>query len=205
MAEFDKHIARDEILYWVLQFCTGTTLRDGHTICHGKAFYSCGYAKNDLPQVGDLLRLTSIRMSQWSLCWLHDIRVGGEEFLCESIETGEMCWWSNVGVSYLDREAVASNPQWRWNDRQHKFNKRWNKVCYRDHDAYITLPLRAVFGEGNSVTLGTRRRYGGFGNDFRPSESFPDWRKVTKQMMGEVYQRCVEAYDVHKKEAARED
>lgn len=186
---FDKNIARDAILFHVLQFCVGTTFSDGKTHCFGKSFHNVDFQSKAQVQPGDLVRLRSIRLHQWSLCWLHEIRNDGQEFLCENIETGEMCWWSNVGVEYLDRETVEAHPEWRWTDRQHEFNQRWNRVCYKDHDAYITLPVRAKFGGGFEVTLGTRTRFGF--DDYLPSKTFADWRKVTKAMMGEFYEKCV--------------
>ena len=186
MVRFDKARARDEIMFYMLQFELGVRRASGDVYSHGKGFmheYSGEKAVS-----GDLILLTSIRMPRWSLCWLHDTRDSGTNYLCESVETGELCWWSNVGVRIFDRETVSYHPEWRWSDRQHEFNDRWDRVCRRDHNAYITLPVPASFGDGYEVTLATRTRYGL--NDERPSQTFPDWRKVTKKMMGEFYQRC---------------
>lgn len=189
MDSFDKHRARDAILYHILQFAVARTYSgDERSIAFGKHFHPTGLGSDETVQVGDLVRLTSIRMHRWSICWLHEIRHDGQEFLCESIESGEFCWWSNVGIEYYDRETIEAHPEWRWTDRQHKFKDRWDRVCYKENDAYITLPVQPKFGEGHEVTLGTRTRFGL--DDSRPEKTFTDWRKVTKAMMGEFYQSC---------------
>ena len=192
---FDKRKSRDKIMHYLLQFCLGTTYSDGTTHCH-KGF-SSDFARADKPRVGDLVRLTSIRAQNWSICWLLDTRHDGREYLCESVETGEQCWWSNVGIGYFDRETVENSPEWRWTDRQHKFDKRWERVCYKDNDAYSVLPLRAQFGDGYEVTLQVMTRHGL--DEYRLSETFCDWRKVTKAMMSEFYSECVKSR-AHNKE-----
>lgn len=185
---FEKSRARDEILFYIFQFCLAHRYGDkivGHL--HG---FNSTYGDEKEARPGDLILLTSIRHKRWSLAWLLEIdkRQYGNRYLCESIETGELCWWENVGVEYLDRDVVESSENWKWTDRQFQFEDRWNRVCYKQHDAYITLPLPPRFGDGHQVTLGTRTRYGL--DDKRPEKTFDDWRKVTKKMMSEFYLEC---------------
>ena len=146
-------------------------------------------------QVGDLIVLGSAPITKWYLSWLIDIKVGASmfenQYLCESIETGELMWWHNICISFIERELVADQPQWRWTDRQFAFNDRWEKVCRKDCAAYIVLPTGPIFGDGFEVTLGTRTRHQF--DDYRGTKTFDDWRKVTKTMMAEFYNECVTA------------
>lgn len=188
---FEKSRARDDILFYVLQFCLAH--RYDHGIVGHLHGFNSTYGREKEARPGDLILLTSIRIKKWSLAWLLEIDAQqyGNRYLCESIETGELCWWENVGVEYLDRDVVAENDKWKWTDRQFQFEDRWNHVCYKQHDAYITLPLQPDFGTGLQVTLGTRTRFGM--DDHLPKKTFDDWRKVTKKMMSEFYLECVNA------------
>ena len=194
-----RHRSYRAILWYVTQFCLAQRfgdkllgLTDGFT-----------HAGEDAPaMVGDLVVPTSTPISEWNISWLNEITNHryGPTYLLESVETGKECNWSNIGIDFLDRDAVAKHPEWRWTDRQFRFNDRWKSVCFKDHDAYITLPLDASFGSGFEVTLGTRTRFGF--DDYRPSETFPDWRKVTKKMMSDLYARFVEDKPAKAHEAA---
>ena len=145
-------------------------------------------------QIGDLVLLSSAPATKWQLGWLVEMRErqpGWPEYLIESVEDGELCWWSNVGISFMHRRSL--HPSWRWTDRQWAFHDRWFRVCYKEKDAYIVRPLMPEFGDGFEVTLGTRTSHGF--DDIRPVRSFPDWRKVTKAKMGACYDDCVAERD----------
>lgn len=189
--------ARMEILGFILQFCTGTiygaedAAREFPRGTSSCGFVSC-FGGQMKPKIGDLVRLESVAASKWSIGWLVEMRelhAGWPEYLIRSLEDGTLCWWGNVGISFLHRGTLEKHPNWRWTDRQWAFHKRWFKVCYEEKDAYIVRPLMAQFGEGYSVTLGTRTMHGF--DDIRPERSYPDFRKVTKAMMAEVYDHCV--------------
>jgi hypothetical protein len=143
-------------------------------------------------QPGDLIAMQSAPTSKWYLSWLvkEERREDGfRHYLLESIEDGALCWWTNVGMDFMDREVIKDHPSWRWTDRQYAFKDRWWSVCYKEKDAYITLPLYPEFGDDFAVTLGTRTRHGF--DDHRPRKTFPDWRKLTKKQMAEFYDECV--------------
>lgn len=141
---------------------------------------------------GDLVAPKSAPSTKWYLSWLISKQWpeghACEQYTLESIEDGELCDWSNIGLIYYDRSQVKSHPEWRWTDEQHEFNDRWKKVCYKDRDAYIYLPTQAVF-DGDAVTLGNRTRYGF--DDSRPSKRFERWKSVTKKQMLEFYDAAV--------------
>lgn len=151
------------------------------------------FRENREPAIGSLVAPQSARSSKWYLSWVHEViwhtdeqgRKRDATYVLESIEDEQLCNWSNVGMLEYDRSQVDSHPEWRWTDRQHEFNDKWCRSCYRDRDAYITLPTQASFGKDNSVTVGTRTRYGM--DDHTPSRTFPDWRKVTKAQLLEFY------------------
>lgn len=173
------------------------------------AFYPDGYLE-DSPdrraKVGDLVRLGSvIRPNEWYLSWymgetkhyyknedgtIEDENRYESTYLLKSIETGNLCNWSNVSLAYFDRKTLEDFPSWKWNDRQFEFNDKWMHICEVEKDAYLIRPLYAEFGEGYEVTLGTRQRWN-HSNPYLPKKTFPDYRKVTKTIMADFYDECV--------------
>jgi len=145
------------------------------------------------PAVGSLVALSAAPPSKHYLSWVHDVAKhdGGYEYGLESIEDGEIVNWSNVGIWEYDRKQTDTHPEWRWTDKQHEFSDKWRKVCYQDRDAYMTLPTSPIFGDGFSVTVGTRTRFSL--SDHAPEKTFDDWRKVTKAMLLEFYDDAVES------------
>lgn len=195
MATIAKTRARQHVLHYVLSFCIAR-IYDAEEATkeypRGRSATSGFVIESDETpaQIGDLILLSSAPMSKWTLSWFHQRREpspGNWEYLLESIEDGDLCWWSNVSISFLHRRALA--PSWRWNDRQWSFRDRWEHVCYREKEAYIVRPVEPVFGEGFEVTLGTRTSHGF--DDITPKRWFHDWRKVTKAMMAQCYDDCV--------------
>lgn len=184
-----RHKAREAIMFYVLAFCTTRAWPDRNTpALHG---FTPEHGDHRA-EVGDLVLVESVRSwTKWNIGWLRsiDLNNGWPIYVVESLEDGELCNWSNVGIAFLPRNELARHPSWQWSDKQHAFAKRWDRVCYKDRDAYITLPVAPVFGEGKTVTLGTRKRWGL--SDERPARTFPDWRKVTKAMMAQSYDECV--------------
>lgn len=196
--------ARLNILWYITQFCLTSMSADNDRKFGSIHGFVHEFGGNHA-QPGDLVALQSSPVSPWYLSWLIEQEVtngGYHKYLCESIETGELAWWTNVGLCYLERSVVAENPQWRWTDRQFAFRDRWHKVCYKDRDAYITLPTGPIFGDGYQVTLGTRTRFGW--DDHAPVKIFDDWRKVTKAIMAEFYDDCVAERDKAKEARGEE-
>jgi hypothetical protein len=183
-----KKRARIELLSWIAQFDLRTRHSDGTTYAGLK---DGGFRFADICRPGDLVALQSAPTSKWYLAWCHEVKVEkyGNIYVLESIEDGEICNWSNVGIRVYDRAEVDRFPSWRWTDAQFAFKDRWNNVCYKEKNAYITLPTGPDFGEGFSVTLGTRTRFSM--DEHRPERTFHDWRRVTKKMMGAFYDECV--------------
>jgi len=190
MKALPKKRAHRAITSYIVQHCLALRFgNDLHGITDG--FNLADASGHKVAEVGDLVVPKSAPNSVWYLSWVREIKEvdGFRHYLLESVETGEMCSWSNIGIAYLDRDVVEDHPEWQWTDRQFEFNDRWNRVCYRERDAYMTLPRRAVFGDGFQVTLGARTRFSL--NDYRPSKTFDDFRKVTKKVLAETYDAFV--------------
>ena len=182
--------ARLMILHYIMELSLSRTFGDGKT--YG-GLVSCAFtvdgSRRDV-RPGDLIALQSAPVSKFYLGWLLDTREispGWPEYLLESIEDGSQCWWSNVGVMYMNRETVAEHPEWRWDDRQHSFNDRWMRACFRQRDAYIYLPMMAEF-DGLMVKLGVRVRHNFTAE--RKYKTFDDWRKVKVNDMLKFYDQA---------------
>lgn len=144
-------------------------------------------------QIGDLVRLDSMSNSEFRLGWYLESRSlnGYEEHLIQSAKTGKQCWWSNVGLSYLNRKTLSHHPEWRWIDEQHKFNDRWIGACHEYHDAYIWRATWAVFNEDGSVSIGVRKRHCQ-PTDPRPSIKLTDWQSFHRKELADIYTGLVQ-------------
>lgn len=183
-----KSRSRILILSHIAQFSLGRE-------CGGMEFAGLRemrFRENRTPAVGSLVAISSAPPSKHYLSWVHDVtlRDGFYEYGLESIEDGEIVNWSNVGIWEYDRTQTDRYPEWRWTDKQHEFSDKWRRACYKDRGAYMILPTGPTFGDGFSVTVGTRTRHGL--NDFAPTKQFEDWRKVTKAMLLAFYDEAVE-------------
>jgi hypothetical protein len=192
--------ARLAILNYVTNFCLTKVFGEGDQGDDRRRAYPATHGfrpttfSDDEAQAGDLVALSSAPTSKWHLSWVRaveDLGPHGSRYLLESIHDGSLCWWSNVSVAYLEREQVAAHPSWLWTDRQHAFADRWTRACRVKRNAYITLPVPPVFTDGFEVTLGTRTRFGF--DDYRPTRTFPDWRKVKVADMLAFYDEAVAA------------
>jgi len=148
-------------------------------------------------KTGDLVSLSAAPSTKWYLSWVREVDKdnGDPRYLLESIDDGELCWWSNVSLNIYSRERVKDRPMWQWDDKQSDFFKRWLKVGKRN-DAYIVLPDLPVFGENNKVTLNVRIRFklSAFSNP----KTFDNWKKLTMREMGYYYQESEKAYKAFK-------
>lgn len=185
-----KDISRQQILWHICQFSLGIEIG-------GQPYAGLSdmrFRHNKLPSVGSLVAMQSMRSPRWYLAWVLGVSAGVNEFCTvytlESVETGEVGDWSNVGMLEYDPRQTREHPEWRWTDDQWKFKKSWDRLCYKERDAYIVLPLMPVF-DGDRVELGTRIRHGWGAPP--PSKWFDKWADVTDADMLAFYDESVAA------------
>lgn len=196
MKKETKNIARLEILNFIVSTCT--------VKCFGENSFSMGnkdrsfhgtYLNEQRPPIGSLVILNAAPYTKYYLGWLRDIKQDDSrysvQYLIESIEDGDTCWWNNVSIFYLPLEVTQNNFHWQWTDRQFEFKERWFNACNKKRDAYITLPCFPIFLEDGGVILQTRTRFGLNDKKKNPSRQFKNWKKVTIKEMLDFYDAAV--------------
>lgn len=129
MIKNTRNISRIKILNHVIQFCT--------IKCFGDNSFSMGmkcnsfhgtYLDKQEPPIGSLCILQSAPTTKYYLGWLKEIKPADSRFsvqyLLESIEDGDLCWWSNVGIFHMPLETTNKYPEWHWTDKQWEFKER---------------------------------------------------------------------------------
>lgn len=185
-----RNQARLSILSDILQFFTTSDWSpNGPKTPALRGLIPCGYSIPDSdPRVGDLVVLSSAPPSKWTIGWLREIEEGGHygsRYLIESLEDQELCWWTNVSLSFYPRDQLRA--RWQWDDNQYAFQKRWART-YRKHGT--GKANEAIFHDDGSVTLGCRG-YWDFSleADKKPppiTRHFPSYKKTTIKMMREA-------------------
>lgn len=187
----EKGEARQEILNYIITFCTKRNYGDGysHLPDMKHSFYSTIIAGKQSIPIDSLVMLTAAPFSKYYLSWLKEIEIneGGysTRWLLESIEDGSLCWWENVQIWALPKETTDKFPSWRWTDKQFAFADKWSNACFKKRDAYIRLPCPPKFTEDGGVILTIRTRFGI--NDDRPEKKFDDWKKILVKDMLQFY------------------
>lgn len=183
MKKFDRHRARQLIMHDILSFYITRDWEPdkeyGGTSPALKGFVP-SEAGGHHAQPGDLVILESAGPSKWSIGWLRAIEEGNRynrRYLIESLEDGELCWWSNVGISFMPRRDLRE--RYHWTDRQFALQKRWHRIVTK-HSGM--RPLDCTF-KGNEVTLRMRVRWPSDEERQGLSRTFSDYRKVTLAMM----------------------
>lgn len=110
------------------------------------------------PVSGDLVMLQSAPQTEWHLSWYVEKHPDREEHLLESLKTGNLCNWGNVGLIIMSREWVRDYAKIKWTDEQFGFEKRF-MAEFRKADFYLHLPYIDRF-EGDQVHIGFRVRHG---------------------------------------------
>lgn len=144
---------------------------------------------NDVRE-GDLVSINCGTSNQWYLSWVRKVNTN-HSYLLQSLETGELCNWSNIGLNVYNRERIAERPTWKWTDRQFKFYHMWNRSCRRE-GAYMLLPRLPKFEEGYKVTLDVRVRFAI--TEFSYPKTFDDWYKIKSRDLRAYYREAEELY-----------
>lgn len=190
-----KDRARKQVLWHICQFSLGVEI-DGQSY---SGLREMRFRPTDAPKVGSLVALKSMREPDFYLGWVHDVK--NTVYTVESLETGELIDWTNVSVLEYDSRTTDKHPEWRWTDEQWSFKDRWDRLCYKEREAYIVLPLFPEF-DGDAVTLSTRIRHSW--GDPPPSKRFDAWQAVTDNDMLAYYDASVAANDAAKPARAAE-
>jgi hypothetical protein len=164
-------------------------------------FVICDLVGKGTPQVGDLVLLDAMRDVEYRLCWLKDIQLdqehGFHKYLCESLQTGQQCWWSSIGIKFLHRHTLNQHPEWRWTNEQHDFQSRWFQAC-ANQGAYVYRPLMPDFLEDGMVIIGTRTMFSQAA-DYRARHYLANWQDTTVEQLEVIYQNLVKDHEQHLK------
>lgn len=183
-----KDRSRQQILWHICQFSLGVDI-GGQPYA---GLRDMRFRENRTPSVGSLVAMQSMRDPQWYLAWVLGVTNAegswGATYRLESVETGEIADWSNVGIYEYDRRQTDNHPEWRWSDEQWSFKARWDRLCYQERSAYIVLPLMPSF-DGERVELGTRIRFGM--GDPPPARWFDKWSDLTDDEILSFYDESV--------------
>ncbi len=121
------------------------------------------------PVPGDLVMLQSAPDSEWHLSWYVQDQ-GSDNHLLESLKTGKLCKWGNVGFVIIDRKWVSERERMRWTDKQFAFEKmfeaEFTKGCFYQH-----LPFIERF-EGDNLFVTFRIRFGSADDTRTKAEPF---------------------------------
>ena len=154
------------------------------------------FIESGAPVAGDVVMLQSAPMSDWDLSIFRD-DCGRGDYLLESLKTGAVCRWSNVGIKVLSRKWVESHAQIRWTDEQFRFQRLFDAERVRA-DYYIHLPYLFPF-DAESAVIGSRTR---FGLDELRTQSEPfDWRKMSRGDLRTLMARQIREHERLAKEA----
>lgn len=183
---FDKTRSLRAIMHSIASFCLSTEFEGGHVSPGFNKFFGGAFLSSDV-RAGDLVALQAAPVSDWSFSWVIDVDKSDEErigprYLLESIFTGEQVWWSNVGVSYYDREKIDES--WRWTDRQWVFCDRWLRTCAKNYNSSPSILVAAYpkFNDDGSAIMRARKKW--------TSDIFEipieNWKKLTLANMSGV-------------------
>lgn len=194
--------AYKEILNYVLQFCINRMYYGpgkNFPISHGALSGFIAESADDPVIVGDLVRVTCGHVQQWRFSWVREIKQHphGNEYLLQSAETGDLCWWSNVSIDYFLRKDLAERTNWTWDDEQYEFWDKWLKAAKLEGE-YLIRPCAPSFdGEGNA-TISVRTRWGL--DSVSPSRFVVNYRKTTIKSLRALYLEMVEESNQTRKE-----
>lgn len=178
--------ARIEILNHVIQLFTKVWYGDNRGIVMAdQSFHHC----DNKPPIGSIVKLFCAPDTKWYLSWVRDKK--GEQYLLESIEDGEKCWWSNVGYFYIPLETIDRFPTWKFTDRQHLFKDKWFRACKRCYE-YTKAPMLPKFLDNGNVILPVRQKFIDKGVI---EKEFKNWKSL-KSMDMQAFFKSVDFKDV---------
>lgn len=153
--------------------------------------------KDSNPAPGNLVMLSSAPQSEWHLSYY--IKDCGDGYhLLESVKSGELMRWGNVGFHVLDEDRIGVGDMARWTDAQFNFHDKYVKAC-RKADFHMALPFIAGF-DGDRVNITFRTRWG-LDNIKTPIEPF-HWSKITQKRLLSI---LIDGESTHKNRRRADD
>lgn len=134
------------------------------------------------PVPGDLVIVQSGNASEWHLSFYREGGPGegfDKQHLLESLKTGALSWWHNVGFHVIDLERCGIGPRLGWTNAQFEFGDKFSKV-YKRGGFYLEIPFIDRF-DGDMVFVKFRTRHC---MDDRITDLPPiPWRKITQKSL----------------------
>jgi hypothetical protein len=134
--------------------------------------------KGNDPQANDLVILTSAPPTEWALSFYRELLPDGRHLL-ESVRTGALCRWDDVGFMVIDKDKVGITHDAYWSDDQFAFHDKFRKA-WKKGGFYIAVPYIEKF-DGDAVHMGFRTRWGL--NDIITPFVVEAWKKVTQKAL----------------------
>lgn len=128
----------------------------------------------DDPSPGDVVMLSCAPPSEWDLSIYRENQGNGYHLL-ESMRTGALGRWANVGFHTLDRDKIGLPKSIDWTDEQFAFSDKFHKACKRG-GFYAAIPFIDRF-DGNTAHVIFRTRFG-WDENLTPVD-IVGWSKIT--------------------------
>ncbi len=132
----------------------------------------------DKPVPGDIVMLSCAPPSEWDLSIYRECEAN-DYHLVESLQTGVVGRWSNVGFHVLDLEKIGFPQSIEWSDEQFAFSDKFRKVCKRA-DFYMAIPFIDRF-DGDTAHIIFRTRYS-LDDKLTPVD-IVGWQKITQKAL----------------------
>mgnify|MGYP000529398400 CR=1 FL=1 len=132
----------------------------------------------DKPEPGDIVMLSCAPPSEWDLSIYRESEAN-DYHLVESLQTGVIGRWSNVGFHVLDREKIGFPRSIEWTDEQFAFQDKFHKAKKRA-DFYMALPFIDRF-DGDTAHIIFRTRFS-FDDVLTPVD-IAGWQKITQKAL----------------------
>lgn len=155
-------------------------------------FWLSGFRATDSgnPRPGDLVMLQSAPDSEWHLSFYIEDQDDGYHML-ESLKTGKLCRWGNVGFVVISREWVSDLPRLRWTDTQLRFNDLYSAEVRRA-DFWMYLPFIERL-DGSMAFLGFRTRH-----NLNPVRTMADGFDFSEASRGDLRSHLWKWHRIHK-------
>lgn len=96
--------------------------------------------KEERSKVGDIVSINFVGRTDFYLSLVLDVEEETKEkprrILLESFETGETCWFENIGINVLDRDYLEDG--WLWSDEQYLFKKYIKSFFGRPYNILVS-------------------------------------------------------------------